>query len=103
MPGKLLMPLFVQNPFEPDPAYLIESILEASQKAHSGGALFAFASAAGAKLLLEDEVFVSFAANKPFDLIVGVDAVTNMSALNAITKAAKSAKGITVSVWCRRP
>lgn len=93
------MSLFMQDPFEPDPAYLVETVLEACQKARSGGAMFAFASAAGAKLLLQDEAFVTFAANNPFDLIVGVDAITNIAALNAIAKAAKSAKPMTVSVF----
>ena len=93
------MPLFLQDPFEADPAYLGEAILQACDKARYGGALFAFASAAGVKLLLEDKAFITFAATKPFDLIVGVDAVTNTAALDAIATAAKNAKAMTVSVF----
>lgn len=93
------MPLLLQDPFESDPSYLDETIFEACHNARCGGAMFAFASAAGAKLLLEDNTFATFAASNTFDLIVGVDAVTNTAALKAIADAGKSAKAMTVAVF----
>jgi hypothetical protein len=93
------MTLFLQDPFESDPSYLDETIFEACHNARCGGAMFAFASSAGAKLLLEDNTFTTFAAKNSFDLIVGVDAVTNLSALKALGDASKIATALTVTVF----
>lgn len=93
------MMLLLQDPFAADPAYVIETILEACHCAVSGAGLFAFASAGGAQLLLEDKTFVSFASHCPFDLVVGVDAVTNMPAINAMTSAALRAKAMTLAFF----
>ena len=83
------MNLVIQDPDDSDAIYLVEALLEACQGAHRGGAVFAFATPAGAKLFLEDEAFVAFAAKKPFELIIGIDAITTNEALNTITNAAK--------------
>lgn len=93
------MTLLLQDPFAPEPAYLIETILDACHNAVSGAGLFAFASVEGARLLLDDKTFVAFAARNPFDLIVGVDAVTNMPAVNAIASAATRAKAMTIAFF----
>jgi hypothetical protein len=92
------MNFVIQDPDDSDAIYLVEALLEACQGAHRGGGAFAFATRAGAKLLLEDETFLAFAAKKPFELIVGIDAITTNEALNTIRKAA-DASSIRVSVF----
>jgi HKD family nuclease len=93
------MTLSFQDPNDPDGLYLVEALLEACQKATRGGAAFAFATASGAKLFLEDEVFVTFAKANSFDLVIGIDAITNEEALKAIVKATDSATGVKVYVF----
>ncbi len=74
----------IQDPTWSSSKYLLEEILEICQTANAGGGMFAFASPGGVKLLLNDPDFEAFLSRSPFDLIVGVDAVTNVPALNAI-------------------
>jgi hypothetical protein len=93
------MSLYIQDPDDSDSVYFVEALLEASQGAQCGGGAFAFATAAGAKLLLEDEAFRRFSLAHAFQLIVGVDAVTNTDALKAITAAASSPSRIKVQVF----
>lgn len=96
------MPLLIQDPFEDDPSYLDEAIFEACEDADSGGAMFAFASSAGANQVLNDEVFSNFAASNSFDLIVGVDAVTNLKALETIGLAAGRLNAMSASVFLHK-
>jgi hypothetical protein len=62
----------------------LEEILTACEGASSGAGAFAFASAAGVNLVFEDPEFSALLAHSPFDLIVGVDAITDTKALDAI-------------------
>lgn len=78
------MRLSIQDPNWPNSEYLLESIVAAAKDANSGGGAFAFATSGGVKLLLEDHTFQEFLARGKFDLVVGVDAVTNVSALERI-------------------
>jgi hypothetical protein len=74
----------IQDPAWEDSTYLLEEILVASKGALAGVGAFAFASQAGIKLLLEDVDFVRFLSKSKFDLIVGVDAITDTKSLSAI-------------------
>jgi hypothetical protein len=65
---------------------LQEKILEFCQGATSGA--FAFASCDGVKLLLKDEVFKKFAGANKFELIVGIDEITNEKAPLALKEQA---------------
>lgn len=65
-------------------AGLLEALLEASDGASSGGAIFAWVNASGAIALLDDVVFVRFLAAGDFDLVVGVDSITDEAALNTL-------------------
>lgn len=76
------MTLYFQDVHWPQSLYLIEAILQSSTNALSGAAVYAFATQGGIKLLLSDPTFQRFLNQRAFDLIVGVDAVTNEAALN---------------------
>lgn len=88
------MLLSIQDPIDPNADYLHEAMLGACIKATSGGAIFAYASAHGVKLLLEDDTFQKFAKKREFTLIVGVDAITNLKALEALQNYGKQAAGL---------
>jgi hypothetical protein len=77
---------FIQDPKDSSSTYLLEVILDACENAELGGGTFAFASAHGAKLLFLDSSFQEFLKSNSFSLIVGVDAVTNKKALEALSE-----------------
>ena len=74
----------LQDPQWPDSTYLLEEILVACEGASSGVGAFAFVSAAGVNLLLDDPQFSLFLSSAPFELILGMDAITDTKALDAV-------------------
>lgn len=79
------MPLHIQDPTNPDSDYLVDVLLDACRGATVGGGAFAFLSAGGVQLLLKDEIFKDFLARGRFDLLVGVDAITDRAAIDALS------------------
>lgn len=79
------MPLHIQDPNNPDSDYLVDVLLDACSGAMAGGGAFAFLSAGGVQLLLKDQIFKDFLARGRFDLLVGVDAITDTAAIDALT------------------
>jgi len=79
------MPLHIQDPTNPDSDYLVDVLLDACRGATVGGGAFAFLSAGGVQLLLKDEIFKDFLARGRFDLLVGVDAITDTAAIDALS------------------
>jgi HKD family nuclease len=75
----------IQDPEWDDSRYLLEEILVAAKGASSGVGAFAFASAAGINLLLKDLDFAKFLSKAPFELVVGIDAITDTNALDALS------------------
>jgi hypothetical protein len=74
----------LQDPQWPDSTYLLEEILVACEGASRGVGAFAFASAAGVNLLFDDPQFSLFLSSAPFELILGMDAITDTKALDAV-------------------
>jgi hypothetical protein len=65
---------------------LLEALISACDGAQRGGAAFAFATVDGVRLFLGNPIFRSFLAeSEGFDLIVGIDAITNGASLDAIS------------------
>ncbi|MCA5921780.1 phospholipase D family protein [Pectobacterium brasiliense] len=77
---------YIQNPDSDSGYYLIDTILEHCINATNGGGAFAFMSSGGVNLLINDSRFLSFLEKSKFHLIVGVDAITDNKALDAINK-----------------
>jgi hypothetical protein len=73
-----------QDPYDPLAPTLLEELIAASVSAEAGGAVFAYARANGIDLLLRDPEFQRFLKTGRFDLIVGVDGVTDVSALDRL-------------------
>lgn len=93
------MSLHIQDPNNPLSDYMLESLLEAADGADKGGGAFAFASAEGVRLFVEDETFKQLTSAASFDLVVGVDAVTNLKALKALDTARTSSPGLSVKAF----
>ncbi|WP_020467817.1 phospholipase D family protein [Zavarzinella formosa] len=93
----------IQDPTHPDTIYLIESIAESVREAKAGMGIFAFASLQGVDALLEDDDFAAFLGRGTFDLIVGIDAVTNRPTLERLQSFDNRIPNLNVRVfWNRR-
>lgn len=93
------MKLSIQDPAWSKSDYLLERIIEASNVASRGGAAFAFASLGGVNLLLGDAEFRRFLARSPFDLVIGVDAVTTLAALDLLSEFVNAHQKLSVRVF----
>ncbi len=80
--------LILQDPTNEQGTYLLESLTNAFRSATQIGGIFAFASSKGVQLLTEANEFKEVARNGAVDLIVGIDAVTNVRALDALKRVA---------------
>jgi hypothetical protein len=96
--------LTLQDP-DDTTGHLLATVLELCESADSGGGIFAFASGGGAKLLLEDEVFEAFANEAPFELVVGMDAITDRPAIAVVSEAVERLPGLQAAAFLhdRRP
>lgn len=93
------MGFYLQDPGASDTTYLIEILVEKCQGATGGGASFAWATSRGVNLLLENEHFVDFLRQRNFDLVVGVDAVTDEKALASLVRLQAELTKFSVSVF----
>lgn len=80
--------IFLQDPDAESPTVL-EDLLEACENADAGGAVFAFASRRGIATLFSDKVFKKFVNRASFDLVVGLDSITDVASLEQLEKESK--------------
>jgi len=78
------MPLLIQDPVLTDYPSLHETLISLLEGATSGGGAFAFVTKGGADLYLKDKAFTEFIKDGSFDLLVGIDEVTNDSTLETL-------------------
>lgn len=90
---------YIQNPDSDSGYYLIDTILEHCINATNGGGAFAFMSSGGVNLLINDSRFLSFLDKSRFHLIVGVDAITDNKALDAINKIIASHDNLKINFY----
>jgi len=76
--------LILQDPTNDKSTTLLESISEALKSASSLSAMFSFVSKSGVDLITKESNFHRVASSGGIDLIVGVDAVTNAKAIDAL-------------------
>ncbi|WP_333977306.1 phospholipase D family protein [Burkholderia cepacia] len=84
------MSLKIQDPTDPEGNYLVDALIDACDGALAGGGAFAFLSSGGVRLLLKDSSFSEFMEHGHFDLIVGVDAITDTTAINELVAVQKN-------------
>jgi hypothetical protein len=63
---------------------LLDALVDAGDRAERGGGIFAFASARGVAMLLDDPVLGKLTRTGEFELVVGTDAITDERALAAL-------------------
>jgi hypothetical protein len=78
-----LVSLHLQDPAQAGKT-LLDAIAHAGDHAERGGGIFAFASARGVAMLLDDPVLGQLTKTGEFELVVGTDAVTDERALAAL-------------------
>jgi len=84
--------ILLQDPDDADSPSVLETLLEACADADEGGAAFAFASVRGVATLFNDKVFRKFVNRAPFDLVVGLDSITNVATLELLQEESKRYK-----------
>ncbi len=88
-----------QDPDNNDAPSSLEAILEACETATAGAAIFAFASRQGISLLFKDDTFGKFLKRAAFELVVGIDSITNVGALELLKDYAEVLPGFTVRAF----
>jgi hypothetical protein len=91
----------VQNPGVIE-VNLLDTLVGLADGASGGGAFFAFASADGVRLLLGDDAFVGAMRRGRFDLVVGMDAITDTAALAALEAIATEQQGLGVAAFLHK-
>lgn len=95
---------YIQDPFSQTPHYLIEAIIEQLNSPDTSlwRGLFAFASQPGIVSLLDDPDVIDFLHRGNTELIVGIDAITDPSALEKLRVMENTIKNFKVKVFYKR-
>ncbi|MDT3252278.1 phospholipase D family protein [Serratia sp. root2] len=93
------MEFLIQNPNDSESVYLVDAILDACKGATRGAGSFAFMSKGGVKLLINDKIFTDFLGRSKFELIVGVDAITDTSAANELNLIRSKYENLSVKAY----
>jgi len=93
------MPLHLQAPTQPAATTLHEEILTAASRSDYGAAVFSYATRDGITLLLGDEAIAPLLASGQFELIVGVDDVTDTRAIEALEAIRREIPGLSVRAF----
>ena len=64
--------------------HLLEALLRACNGSKEGGAVFAWTNTSGVTAFLEDKSFADFIKQGEFDLVVGLDSITDEAAVKAL-------------------
>ena len=91
-----LIHIDIQDPTDSKTISLHEAILYSCVNAVQGGGAFAFVTMGGVKLLLEDKSFQGFLENGVFNLIIGIDQVTDTKTINRLSELQKKQPNLSV-------
>lgn len=97
-PSPMKVCLLLQDPGR-NSRYAIDVIGAAARGASHGVAMFAFATVSGVDLLLDHPSIRALTATGTFELIVGIDAITNRETLERLLTAAGRSKGLRPRVF----
>ena len=100
--ARMKVELCVQDPTNPATVYLFEAVIQAMDGASDGHGIFAFASRDGVNSLLLDEAVTEFLGRASFDLLVGIDAVTNRPTLERLQELQGEYPNLSVRVFWNR-
>lgn len=91
--------LVIQDPTNEQSPFLLQSLMDALPSAERVVGVFAYASSAGIRLLTEDERFQAVASCFPIEIVVGVDGVTTIRALDSLSAVATRFPNVTVRAF----
>ena len=91
--------LRIQDPSNDATLYGIDAIVDAAVGAKNGRAVFAFATVAGVDLLLNHDSIRALTKTGFFEVIVGIDAITNRQTLERLRDAALERPGLHAKVF----
>lgn len=97
------MPFHFQGPDAEGETTLLDCLLEAIGRSSSGWGAFAYASRQGVRLLFHDEVFTRFVRHGEFELVVGIDSITNTLALESLSAVCARHDGFECKVFYQNP
>lgn len=93
--------LVIQDDCFSNALHLDEIILSSISTAVSGGGAFAFASKEGLSAVFDSDEFRRYYRRYRFDLVIGVDAVTDIGALEKALELSRTSKGaLRVRAYC---
>lgn len=92
------MTILFQTPSAGSPQ-LLTQLSQAAHGASAAGAAFAYATKDGIELLFADPAIRLFAESSPFDLIVGLDGITDLRSIGALERATAKFPQLTVSLF----
>jgi HKD family nuclease len=93
------MILNIQDPTNQDSLSLHEALISACTGAQLGGGVFAFVTVGGVRLYLEDNTFLNFVSNGRFDLVVGIDEITNTQTLEFLGRLSVASPNLNVQAF----
>ncbi|MBS4030527.1 MAG: phospholipase D family protein [Clostridiales bacterium] len=93
------MSLHIQDPTYPDSYSFHEALLKACEEARGGGGVYAFVTAGGVRLFLEDDIFIKLVSTGSYKLIVGIDEITNEKTLIRLIELNQLYPGLEVLIF----
>jgi len=91
--------LYFQDPYFSDSYTLHEALIQSCAASIQGKGAYAFASKSGIEILLKDRVFDSLLDRGEFSLIVGIDEITDLASLEALSTIKDSKPNLTVKAF----
>src|SRR5262245_32724540 len=89
----------LQDPDDPAASTVLEELLAACEGAEFGAGIFSYARSNGVELLLRDPAFDDFLSRGQFELVVGVDCVTDTAALDRLALIERELPNLSVKVF----
>ena len=91
--------LYFQDPYFSDSYTLHEALIQSCSTSVQGKGAYAFATKSGIEILLKDNVFDSLLDRGEYSLIVGIDEITNLASLEALSAIKAAKPNLTVKAF----
>ncbi|MHB1405614.1 MAG: phospholipase D family protein [Desulfitobacteriaceae bacterium] len=91
--------LHIQDPTFDGNKLLHEALLDACSEASYGAGAYAFVTAGGVRMLMEDAIFADFIRQGRYHLVIGMDEVTNTQTLSALTSVRQHTNNLSINAF----
>jgi hypothetical protein len=82
-----------------DANYLLEALLQACEGSLAGGALMAWTNASGVAAFLDNDTFTKFIRSGQFELVVGLDSITDTAAIKKLIALSNHWPGLSIRAF----